>query len=187
MSSIYIKKVDNTLNSIDLSNINVERKKYLEKFKNHRRTVSYQAWKLLHDVVLEKYHLDIEKLKLLYNEYNKPYFKEFCFNISHSDNLIVVGISKDNIGVDIEKIRNDLSFDKIAQKINAINNDSITIIKRFSLLEAYYKKIGTGLNYNNLKENIQITYQSIIDFENDKFVLSVDCIDNIIDIIEWRK
>lgn len=186
MSSVFIKKITNNINSIDLNNINKERKKYLDKLKNNRKYVSYAAWKLLHDVVLEKYHLDIEQLELSYNEYNKPYFKEFYFNISHTDDLIVVGISNNSIGVDIEKIRQNICLDKLAKKINAADSNPISVFTRFSLLEAYYKKIGLGLPYNNLKENILITHQQIIYLNNNKYVLSIDCDDHKIDKIEWR-
>ncbi len=42
-----------------------------------------------------------------FNEYNKPFFvdyPEFHFNILDSGNLVMLGFSKDPLGVDIEKI-----------------------------------------------------------------------------------
>lgn len=186
MSNIYLKKINDFSQNIDLDNINQTRATYLKKLNKKSQYISYMAWKLLKEVALENYNLDIDKLNLYYNENNKPYFLEFNFNISHSNNLIAVGISKSNIGIDIEKIRKDLSLDKLAKKINSTSNDSYEVFKRFSLLEAYFKKVGLGLKLSKLADNMEITYQTLINIDNEEYILSIDCDDNKIKKIEWR-
>ena len=46
-------------------------------------------------VILEEYLINhkLENFKLYYNEYKKPYIKEFYFNISHHESIIVVIIT----------------------------------------------------------------------------------------------
>ena len=178
MSKVYIRNIKSFNQLIILDNINPKRKEYLEKLNNTSLKRSYLAWLLLKEMVLEEYNLDIDKLTLYYNEYNKPYFKEFCFNISHSKDLVAVGISNKDIGVDIQYIDKSKDIDKLANKINS-NNDYYDFYKTFSAKEAVSKKIGTGLVLSKLPEKETIKHQEIITLDNDEYVLSVSCDDNI--------
>ena len=76
------------------SNMNKKRMDYLEKLSVESKINSFLAWKLLKYVSYKEYDLDIDQLVLNYNEYGKPFFDEFEFSISHSDQYIAVGISK---------------------------------------------------------------------------------------------
>ena len=179
MSRIYIRNINSFNQPIILNDINVKRKEYLEKLKEDSLKKSYYAWLLLKEMVLEEYNLDIDQLTLYYNEFNKPYFKEFCFNISHSKDLIVVGISNSDIGVDIQYIDKTKDIDKLAKKINS-NNDYYDFYKTFSVKEAKSKKIGTGLVLSKLLEEESVNHQEIISLDNDEYVLSISCDDAII-------
>ena len=90
--------------------------------------------------------------EIIYNEYGKPYLKnnEIYFNISHSNEYTILGISSSEIGVDIEKIR--------PIKENVINkvctDDEKKLIKNdkdFTLIwvkkESYVKWVGMGIGY----------------------------------------
>lgn len=90
--------------------------------------------------------------EIIYNEYGKPYLKnnEIYFNISHSNEYTIIGISSSEIGVDIEKIR--------PIKENVINkvctDDEKKLIKNdedFTLIwvkkESYVKWVGMGIGY----------------------------------------
>ena len=93
MANVYVKKISDFANlNVDLSNINKTRKEYLEKLASKSQKTSYYAWVLLKEKVIEEFNLDIDELQLIYNEHGKPLFKEFYFNISHSKNLIAVGM-----------------------------------------------------------------------------------------------
>lgn len=55
-----------------------------------------------------KAHNFIRFVEIPEREYGKPYlkgYKNFHFNIAHTRNAIVVSISNDPIGIDIEKIK----------------------------------------------------------------------------------
>lgn len=90
--------------------------------------------------------------EIIYNEYGKPYLKnnEIYFNISHSGEYTILGLSSSEIGVDIEKIR--------PIKENVINkvctDDEKKLIKNdedFTLIwvkkESYVKWVGMGIGY----------------------------------------
>ena len=59
---------------------------------------------------------DLNDLTYEYNDYGKPKLKDigdFCFNISHSGDYVILAVSDKEIGCDIEKIRNrDLKIAK---------------------------------------------------------------------------
>ena len=183
MANVYIKKISDFADvNIDLSTINKTRKEYLEKLSSNSQKISYYAWMFLKDRVLEEFGLDVDELDLTYNEYGKPMFKEFCFNISHSKNLIAVGVSNNQIGVDIQVIEGkDVS--KLSKKLEIKDDDRPAFYKVFSSLEAKGKKEGTGIFPSSLKsKDYNISKQLIISDEINDYVLSIDCVDIDINI-----
>mgnify|MGYP003335917736 CR=1 FL=1 len=60
--------------------------------------------------ILLKYALEKERIafpkKILESEYGKPYIDGIHFNISHSKEYVVVAVSKEEVGCDIEKVTN---------------------------------------------------------------------------------
>lgn len=112
----------------------------------------------------------INYLDLKYEEINKskngkPFFKSktIFFNYSHSKNYILIAISKDEIGVDIEEDRN--ISDKISKKyLNNIGKDER--LKYWVIKESYVKLIDKP---ELLYEDIDI---SKIEFN--KYILNTD-------------
>ena len=178
MSKVYIEKLSFFNQDIDLNNINPVRKEYLLKLNNDSLKRSYYAWILLKEMVLKEYNLDIDKLNLYYNEYKKPYFKEFNFNISHSNNLIAVAISDTKIGVDIQYIDKSKDITSLAKKINC-STDYYDFYKIFSAKEAISKNKGTGLVLSKLSIKEDINHQEIIVVDNLEYVLSISSTDYI--------
>lgn len=90
---------------------------------------------------------------LYYNKYGKPYIKDVFFNISHSFGYMIVATSDSEIGVDIEKVRDvrDELIDFIATKkereyiYEDIQNKEKRAFEIYTLKEAYFKMLGTGL------------------------------------------
>lgn len=93
-----------------------------------------------------------------FNEFGKPFienYKNFCFNISHSNDVIVAIIDNEDIGIDVELIQNlsdDLAkFFCTENEYNQIlkeekNNKGKLITFIWSLKEAYLKFLGTGMS-----------------------------------------
>ena len=65
----------------------------------------------------------------------------------------------------------------LAKKMNVDENDNLAIIKKFSMLEAYYKKIGTGIFPSQLSDDININYQAVLSNDANQYVISVSCDD----------
>ncbi len=86
------------------------------------------------------------------NNYGKPFAKDvdIHFSISHSDGLVVCAVSKNEIGIDIEKIRPVKA--RLAEKFasesekDVINSRINGLFEIWTLKEAYFKCIGTGIN-----------------------------------------
>lgn len=129
---------------------------------------------------INNYEIVFEK-----NRYGKPFLKnkqDYYFNLSHTRNAIVVAISENSIGVDIEKIRKinpkiiKRSFTK--SEIAYIMKSEIDIDKRFYEIwtkkEAYIKYIGKGLSMSlntiNVLDDISQQMQT---FEKDGYIISV--------------
>tara|TARA_Y100001980_G_C14553604_1_gene339112 strand:+ start:296 stop:919 length:624 start_codon:yes stop_codon:yes gene_type:complete len=105
--------------------------------------------------------LNIEINNLIYNSLGKPVLKLNKFiSISHSSNILVLAVSKNEIGVDIEKERKKISI--VKQKfLSRFENNFLTKINEDKMLtriwtskEAIYKVINIpGINF---KKNIII-------------------------------
>lgn len=90
------------------------------------------------------------------NEFGKPYlidYPEFQFNIAHTHNAIVIAFSKQEIGIDIEKIK--VPEFKIAKRfftssennyIFSQKNPEYAFYEIWTKKEAYIKYLGTGLS-----------------------------------------
>jgi 4'-phosphopantetheinyl transferase len=132
----------------------------INSFFNSNNYVSAIAQELLLSFVEKKYLIPKNKLTISRNYYGKPYFVNYSnlhFNISHSENKIVIALSMMTpIGVDIEKISNpNLKLAKrffLSEEYNYIISTKFNIIKslRFYKVwtrkEAYVKYIGKGLS-----------------------------------------
>lgn len=180
MSKVYIKEFDLDNVIIDSTNINITRKEYLDKLKGNSKKISYLSWCFLKEIVLENYNIDIDNQKLSYNDYGKPIIQNIFFNISHSNNIVAIAISNSNIGIDIQVVN-----DKIYALSSYIDKtlDKYELTKRFSAVEAHYKKNGLGIKKSNIKENVIVDYQEVITLNNNDYVLSVSFDDEIIDVI----
>jgi len=97
-----------------------------------------------------------EQLEFYTNDYGKPYlmgYQNFQFNSSHTKNAIAAGISKNPLGVDIEKIKSlDLNIAKRFFTENELhyilldtNNQDQRFFEIWTQKEAYIKYIGKGL------------------------------------------
>ena len=104
--------------------------------------------------VREQYGIDSD---VAVDKFGKPYFvnSDIKFNISHSGMFVIMAVSDYNLGIDIQKIKEDKH--RIAEKsflaseceyINEIEDEKV-MQQRFcevwTLKEAYLKNIGIGL------------------------------------------
>lgn len=96
---------------------------------------------------------------LSFGEHGKPFLAEYPdtrFNLSHADGITAVMVSKNECGVDCEKLR---PFDlRVMRRVcseseqHAISSDSelerdLIFFRLWTLKEAYVKALGTGFSF----------------------------------------
>ena len=121
---------------------------------------------LLHYGIEKQAEIKIDNLDFNYNEYGKPSLNinhNIHFNISHSGYWVVCAFSNDDVGVDVEIIKNvdlkivDRYFSK--EEIYEFNTLSEEEQKErffdyWTLKESFIKNIGKGLYYELSKFSI---------------------------------
>ena len=142
-------------------------KVYLIKNLNENKT----SWKeSLINILVRDYQMDKKKIEFYNNEYGKPYLlnSKIYFNISHSGKLLAIGISSDEVGVDIElvqerKYQDDVvkrTFNEKEQEIYNGNKQVTYFYDVWTKKEAYVKLIGTGIR--NMFKDLPIEYDEVI-------------------------
>lgn len=145
----------NKINFINnLENIDEERKAKIERYKQTDDKLRSLGAGILLNYIREKYNISD---KVLVEKYGKPYFEsnKIYFNLSHSGNFVVAAVSTHNVGIDIQRVKEDKH--RVAEKnflpseCNFINaaKDDVEKMERFCQIwtakEAYLKYIGMGL------------------------------------------
>ena len=172
-----------------------DKKERIDKYKNDITKKRSIIGEILLSRLLEKNNFNYEELSFYTNKDGKPYIKDnpIYFNISHSNDFVVVVISNKEIGIDIEKIRdtniniiNQFCTDKEKEYILNSSNIYKSLFNIYTLKEAYIKMKGTNLSQIN---NIEfIINKDIICNDKDVSIIQIKDIDNyIISIIENKK
>ena len=121
-------------------------------------------------ILLEKALNDIgiSKYDIVQREHEKPYISghdDVFFNISHSGNMVALGISDKELGIDIEKIRHfddnliNHVFSKkeqtsaLAMSFEGLNNDLI-YTRMWTMKEAVMKHSGLGISLDPKSINL---------------------------------
>lgn len=122
----YIKDIDEALSEHDimeqLQYVSEQRKEKILRYRNHSsRQQSLMAYQLLQKALLEEYNISTPPI-FEEIENGKPIIKNhehIHFNISHCQNAVACAISDSPIGIDIEKVPDNLN----ESLINYIFND----------------------------------------------------------------
>lgn len=173
------KDMFNYLNNNDKNKIN-------KLIRNNDKKLSILSKYLLKSILSQKYHLDYNKI--YYNKYGKPLINGIYFNISHSNDYVVLVFSNNKIGIDIEKIRKvDLNiinnFCTTKEREYILNSESSykSLFEIYCLKEAYFKMIGANLfNMKEIEFNISNTISSskdnlniILNHEIDNYIIAI--------------
>lgn len=131
---------------------------------------STAAYSLLAEMLEYHFGISIKDVHIALNEYGKPFIadKNVFFNLSHSTGIVVCAVSNENIGVDVELIREAKPL-IINKCFTARESESVITPRDFyrlwTLKEAYFKYIGTGINRS--MADIEFVFDSGIHcFEN---------------------
>ena len=167
MAVVYILNANNLSTDLSLyDNIDKNRLEKIKKSSNNLFKKEQLGSNLLLNDILENYFfMDTTKVEYIYNEYGKPYIKDsnLYFSLSHSNGVIALAVSKEEIGLDIELIK-DVK-DNLALKVmneaeyniykGLSKNDKISYFYEvWTSKEAYVKKLGSALTLNPSNINI---------------------------------
>lgn len=161
MTEIYCIKINDSLTDKQITElrkiITVENNNRLDKFKFRADLLRTLFGELLvRYAVSEITDIDADKITIMRDSFNKPYFPDLplYFNISHSEDYVICALSSNKIGIDIEKItETDI---KIAEKFfsrteyNFLSGLIQSDIKQkffelWTIKESYVKFIGKGM------------------------------------------
>lgn len=113
---------------------------------SEKRQREYRASRgYLKHLIAQKTHQAAENIMLQKTSNGKLLYPPLFFNISHSQDTILIGFSNQDIGVDIEDTTKERSWKNIAEHFFSkeecawINNDILRFYQLWTLKEARYK------------------------------------------------
>jgi 4'-phosphopantetheinyl transferase len=108
-------------------------------------------------------------------KHGKPYEirNEVFFSLSHSGEILICAVSKNEVGADVEKIRSVEHMKKIAQRYfeNEKISDEKDFFNAWVKREAYLKYKGTGFANGGKEKAVNVFLKNI--FEIDGYAVSV--------------
>jgi 4'-phosphopantetheinyl transferase len=148
----------------------------LNKF-NRFRTCELRNRQIMSRAILRKilsFYLEINasEVKFIFNKFGKPFISsdialdQIKFNVSHSENIGIFAFSLNDLGIDIERIKEYIEIDGIKEICftdfekrwyEDLKNEFQleAFYKIWTIKEAFIKAIGEGFSYPTL--NIELT------------------------------
>jgi len=164
-----IKKADKTMLDEWFEQMSAERKQAVSQMKvTHKKNLSIAADALCRKAISDYCNVSPDEIEFEYNAKGKPFAKNLplYFSKSHSGNLAVCAVSDCEIGIDVEKIRdiNPRVSDRFAtdREKEYIKNSENGFFKIWTLKEAYFKCIGTGLGSDIKDVSFEINGENIL-------------------------
>lgn len=172
------------------NNLPIEFLKQVNKYKNEKSKVSLVAWSFLEEILRKEYLINTSELVIELNEKGKPKFRnsDIYFNISHSHNLISIGIGKEELGIDIECCIDRTNFEQLIRRIDK----EITIFTKemfydlWTKKEARYKRDNNCNFFNLIMQDLkEILTFTVFDSEKNEYKLSIDTSETIVNMDEY--
>lgn len=110
---------------------------------------------LLGFVLREYYNVSIENANIERQEQGKPYFTDLplFFSISHSGGLVALAVSENEVGADIEPMR-DISRQVGVRYLGIDTDDKKVLLREWVRRESYGKLTGEGFFHSGMTEPI---------------------------------
>ncbi|MDP4121273.1 MAG: 4'-phosphopantetheinyl transferase superfamily protein [Bacillota bacterium] len=166
---------------------------YLRKT-DYSENIQKAAYMLLNEAIEKEFNLSYIQIEK--DEYGKPHLvgrTDIHFSLSHTDGMVAVILSNNEVGIDIEKIRpiNIRIAEKVCTQdekddIMRREDKDIQFLKYWTLKESYVKAIGQGLRFGLKNISFQLSADSICSndknamfdlFLRDEYIVAVCCLD----------
>ncbi len=171
--------------NVMVSSLSNEEKLKMDSYYHYNDKIRFLLSRYMLKQQLSKYlNIDIEAILLKYSVHGKPYFKNkhgVEFNISHSENIVIVAFYGDNIGIDVQHhhpIEEDFINESFLTKneisyLNSLedNDKTLEFYRIWTIKEAYIKAIGIGM-YMDLK-SIDITNPEPLKYNGKKYIIAL--------------
>ncbi|AEV94444.1 4'-phosphopantetheinyl transferase family protein [Pediococcus claussenii] len=156
MFDVIIKTLDLEKVEIPELHFNLNQQSFAKKYQNAGLDRKKQLWAsryLLAEILNTSFQAVITDGFLGYDQFHRPYISEqshYSFNISHTENTVVVVVGMDEVGVDIESWDREINLNNPRKvfspaELNYANDDSRIILKLWTVKEAVLKAAGVGL------------------------------------------
>ena len=136
------------------------------------------AYGLLAYAVKKELGFEIELEKIQKDQRGKPFYPDFCISFSHTKDLVAVAFSKNNIGIDIEEVKETKIFKDPERKL-LFEGESVNGLESAAALwtkkEAIYKyddNIETFVP-SKINTNKYSTITRKVVFDNKTFYVSL--------------
>ena len=180
----YIIKNINDISDDNINDIyyiiNKEKRIKINKIINKKRRKLAIISEVILMELLNKNNLKYNRLIYKYNSNGKEYIDGIYYSKSYSFDCVIVGTSKNEIGLDIEKIRKvnkktiyQFANEKEIEFINNSNNYYESFFKIFTLKESYIKMKGLNLSYIKNIDTYNLKDCDIIQFEKNGYYISI--------------
>jgi 4'-phosphopantetheinyl transferase len=139
--------------------LNLEERNRSERFFKEKDRNRFVICRSILKIVLAAHsNLDVSTINIDYDFNKKPYLAshpELQFNISHSENLAVIAISQNKVGIDIEYRNKDFEFNNLLADIFNTNeildiqnaaNKEYAFYSLWTRKEAFVKALGKGID-----------------------------------------
>lgn len=179
-----INDVGHDLYSQWFSQMEEEKQRRVDRFKfydDRKRTVAGDH--LARIAVSEFCRINVDDIRFAVAPKGKPYAVglDVHFSVSHSNDMVVCGVCSEPIGVDIEKLRPvKAELAKRVCKDNELYNmlnikgevDILQFFKLWTIKEAYFKMIGTGItDFKSL--DTELIRNNVYTDVTDEYVFSI--------------
>jgi 4'-phosphopantetheinyl transferase len=150
-----------------------ERKNEVSRIINAKKKISkIVSDHLCRKAISESCGITDKEIVFTKNKHGKPFAENLpvFFSVSHSADMVICAVSDKEIGIDIEKIKpvNPKMSEKFAteKEIEYIRSTENGFFEIWTLKEAYFKCIGTGLGADIKNVSFEISANKIICSDN---------------------
>lgn len=151
------------------NNMSEERQDEVAQIKNkHKKNLKIIADHLCRKAISDFCGVSPEEILFSKNSFGKPFAMNIPvhFNVSHSGDMVVCAVSDREIGIDIEKIKpfNIKAASKFAtdEECGYIGSTENGFFEIWTLKEAYFKCVGTGLGSDIKNVSFNVTQNGIV-------------------------